>query len=427
MRAFLLCLYVLIAVSPAALAFAFEPGPDPLSGWGLGRIAGLLGFSLLALQVATGSRMKLLDRVFGLDLVVAFHKRMGIVCGLLILAHPILLAAGMGSTYLFSFQTGWEVNLGKAAFAALFLTVAMAMFRRALKIDYNTWLLFHKGAVLVVIAGFVHALLIGSDLQTTGMRIYWSVLLGMTMVSFANENILRPLVGRHRFRVASVHQETHNTWTLRLAPEKGGEVFSYRPGQFAFLKLIRQNGPSEEHPFTISSSPTQRGEVCFTIKESGDFTRTIGKTRAGDGAALDAPFGRFSFTFDDPRSMVFVAGGVGITPLMSMLRYLRDTGDTRPVRLICGNKLEKDIIFREEIEALPENVKTVHVLSGDSPGWQGPRGRVTRETLERHAGDILDEAGIYVCGPPPMMSSVIKALKALGTGPDRIHSERFAL
>ena len=97
-RAFFLCLYVLIAVSPMALAFAFDSRPDISSMWGLGRVAALLGFSLLTLQVALGSRMKVLDRIFGLEAVIAFHKRMGIVCGLLILAHPLLLAAGMGST-----------------------------------------------------------------------------------------------------------------------------------------------------------------------------------------------------------------------------------------------------------------------------------------------------------------------------------------
>ena len=228
-------------------------------------------------------------------------------------------------------------------------------------------------------------------------------------------------------KVSSVHQQTHNTWTLRLVPEQGEEIFSYMPGQFAFLKLIRTEGPSEEHPFTISSSPTQRGQVSFTIKESGDFTRTIGKTREGDRAVLNAPFGRFSFKFDDPKSIVFIAGGVGITPIMSMLRYLRDTDDKRPVRSIYGNRLEKDIIFREEIEKLPENVKSTHVLSGASPDWQGLRGHVTKEIIEQHARDILNEADVYVCGPPPMMEKVIESLEELGVSPNRIHFERFTL
>lgn len=427
MKVFLRCLYFLVAVSPVALAFAFDSRPDISSMWGLGRVAGLLGFSLLVLQVALGSRLKGADRAFGLDAVVAFHKKMAAVCGLLILAHPMLLAVGMGSTYLFTLDAGWKVNLGQVAFLLLFVTILSALLFRVVGMDYNIWRFFHKGAILVVVVGFVHGLVIGSDLQTAGMRVYWWVLLALAVGLFAYSNFFRPLFVRYRFRVAGVQKETHNTWTLTLAPEKEDELFSYLPGQFGFLKLVRSEGRSEEHPFTISSSPTHKGHVSVTIKEVGNFTRTIGKTRKGDRSLLDAPFGRFSFKFHDPDSFLFIAGGVGITPIMSMLRYLRDTNDKRPVTLICGNRLEDDVIFREEIGRLPSHIKVTHVLSEAPPDWKGASGYITEEVIARYAGDVVDKADVYLCGPPPMMKGVIKALKSLGVGSNQVHYERFAL
>jgi ferredoxin-NADP reductase len=112
---------------------------------------------------------------------------------------------------------------------------------------------------------------------------------------------------------------------------------------------------------------------------------------------------------------------------MSMLRYLRDTGDKRPVWLVCGNRTAADIVFKSELDRMPENVRVTHVLSEASPAWMGARGRVTREIIEAHAGEALPEAHVYVCGPPPMMDMVIRSLKSLGVSPSRIHYERFAL
>jgi ferredoxin-NADP reductase len=110
-----------------------------------------------------------------------------------------------------------------------------------------------------------------------------------------------------------------------------------------------------------------------------------------------------------------------------MLRYLRDTGDERPVCLIYGNKTEEDIIRREELESMPSNVQIHHLLSRPGDDWEGARGYVTREAIEKFAADFLPEADIYLCGPPPMMDMVVRALRALGVEERRMHFERFAL
>ena len=209
-----------------------------------------------------------------------------------------------------------------------------------------------------------------------------------------------PLQGhRHQFRNA-------DTYTLTFEPEDGNPIIR-NPGQFMFLKLIRPGRRSELHPFTISASPLNEKQLQATIKQSGNFTNSIDQTKPGDVGKIEAPFGRFSYVYHDPAKILFIAGGVGITPIMSMVRCLRNTDDKRSVCLLYGNNTEKDIIFQQEIDALPEQFKTVHVLV--------------------NAGDVINDAHVYLCGPPVMMDKVISALQGLGVDDKRIHFERFTL
>ena len=423
--AILVGIYIVLAALPVALAYALGPGGGGSFAMELGKAAGLVGFALLALQVALSARLKPVDAPFGLDVVMNFHKSMAILAGLLLLLHPALLAAGGYGLHLFSLDVSWYVTVGKFTLALVVLVIAFAMFFQQLGIEYQLWRYAHKGAVLVVALGFVHGLWSGSDMQSVGLQTYWWLLLAMAVGLFAYRNLYVPLWGRQKFEVADVSAESHDTWTLSLEPAEGS-VPAHLPGQFMFLRLDRPGRPSEEHPFTISSRPG-RDVLTATIKESGDFTNTIGQTRDGDGARLEAPYGRFSYQFHNPRKFLFIAGGVGITPIHSMLGHLRDTGDQRPGVLIYGNKREEDILFRDELEKLPDHIKVAHVLSRASDDWDGYRGFVTRDIIRDEAAHVLDEADVYLCGPPVMMDMVIDELRGLDVPDARIHYERFAL
>jgi predicted ferric reductase len=424
--ALLVVLYLALALLPLGLAYALEPATEDPFLVEVGKGAGLLGFALLALQVALSARLRVVDAPFGLDVVMRFHRGMAIFAGALLLSHPFLLAAGGEGWEIFGLGAGWQVNLGKLALALLVLVILGALLSGKLGVQYQLWRRAHRAAVLVVAGGFVHGLAIGPDLEHPGMKAYWWLLLGMVVVIFTFRNVYVPLWGRRCFRVAGVEQETHDTFTVRLEPEDGRPL-PHRPGQFMWLKLQRPGRPSEEHPFTISSSPTREPPLTATIKKSGDFTNTIDQTRPGDTAGIEGPYGRFSFLHQEPASFVFIAGGVGITPILSMLEYLQDTGDERPVVLIYGNKAEGDIIRREELDGLPGNVRVVHVLSHPDAAWTGPSGYVTKDVIRQHAGEMLEAAHVYVCGPPVMMGMLIRGLRELGVPDARIIYERFAV
>ena len=192
------------------------------------------------------------------------------------------------------------------------------------------------------------------------------------------------------------------------------------------------NLPVEEHHWTISSSPTTPGVLCSTIKESGDFTASIGKTKPGDTALVDGPFGRFSYMLHpDERELVFIAGGIGITPLMSMLRHLRDTRAERSVTLLYANTSEADIVFHDELADMERGgvipLKVVHVLSKPSDAWQGERGRLDEDKIKRLSGPELTGRAFYVCAPPELMNLTIRTLRKADVPAARIHFERFNL
>ncbi len=420
--AVLVALYVATAALPAVLAGVLGEGGGP----GLleaGRAAGLTGLALLVLQVLLAGRFRSLDRPFGLDVVMGFHKAMALMAVGLLAAHPVLIFAGTEG----QIQETWAVTLGLAALAALVAAVALALGFKTLGVPYQMWRRAHKGMLLVVVLGVIHARFIGTDFALVpAVRGVGYALAGLAVGVWVWRNVLVRLWFRHRFRVASVEKETRDTWTVRMEPVNG-QGFTHRPGQFMFLTLKRPGRASEEHPFTIASAPTGEPPLVATIKESGDFTNTIGETREGDAALVEAPYGRFSHEYWDAEALLMVVGGVGITPMLSMLRAMRDRGDTRPVTLIWGNKTEEDIIRREEIEAMGDHVKVVHVLSKPGEGWEGETGRVAKEVLQRHAGDLLSRAQVLLCGPPPMMDAVQATLEELGVKGRQIHFERFAL
>jgi 3-phenylpropionate/trans-cinnamate dioxygenase ferredoxin reductase subunit len=194
-----------------------------------------------------------------------------------------------------------------------------------------------------------------------------------------------------------------------------------------FVQLVRNGETSESHPFTISSSP-EADQLAITPKSVGDFTNSVGETPVGAKAIIDAPYGVFSFhRYDNPR-LVFVAGGIGITPFMSMFRSMRDTDTKREVLLIWGNKTEKDILFADELDEIRRSVGTfdiVHVMSHQED-FEGEKGYITEEILRKYVQEFSGKE-YFVCGPPVMMNLVDGVLQRVGVTNRRIHMERFAL
>ena len=409
------------------LAVFILTGRFPSEGSSIERIGNTLifvAFPLFALQPVLAARFGPLDRAFGLDGVYIFHKTMGLTAASLLLCAAVMLASA-GSA---SMRWTWY-----ATAVLILLLASTALLQRQLRLSYETWRRVHNVLALIIIMRVsVHAAVLALR-SGRPESVALSVILFLAgAAAYVYHRIIGPRRrSRHAWRIESVHPETHNVWTLTFTPPEGVEPLDYLPGQFQFLTF--DGGRGEEHPFTISSGPDIPGPHTATIKGSGDFTRTIGTTvRPGDRVAVQGPFGRFSYVLhQEERDLVFIAGGIGITPIMSMLRHMKKTRADINAVLLYGNVAEQDIVFRKELEEIAAagapRLTVVHVLAKSVEAWKGERGFVNAETIRKYVpGDLAGKA-FYLCGPPPMMAALIGSLSTMGVPPARIRFERFAL
>jgi predicted ferric reductase len=184
----------------------------------------------------------------------------------------------------------------------------------------------------------------------------------------------------------------------------------------------------QQHPFSISSSAVSPRRLEFTIRELGDFTSTIGSIKPGSTAFVEGPYGAFVPDLSAQRSLVLIAGGVGIAPMMSILRTLRDRKDSRRVLLLYGNYSHEQIIFENELKSLQQALplEVVFVLEKPDDSLSNDPGRIREELLERHvSADGRDDFEYFICGPVAMMDMAERYLVRKGVPPALIHSERF--
>jgi predicted ferric reductase len=209
----------------------------------------------------------------------------------------------------------------------------------------------------------------------------------------------------------------------------GHSGLTFRPGQFAWLSLDRRPFAHREHPFSFSSGAGDLPEVAFTNRERGDFTASIGSLKPGTNVYLDGAYGHFSHTRHNAAGYVFIAGGIGITPIMSMLRSMAADGDKRPLHLIYAARDLGRVVFHEELQELSRNLNLrLHLVLRHPPaGWEGEQGRLVPGMLSRLLPEDKIGYHFFVCGPNEMMDMVENELLGHGVGFRRVHSERFDL
>jgi predicted ferric reductase len=432
---FWIFVYILLTAAPL-LILLIGPVPEGREFWRELSVAlGYAGLAMMALQFALTARFKIVKAPYGADIVYHFHRQISFVALLLILAHPLLLFINSPDTLqlLNPISAPWRARAGVTALLALIVMIAVSVWRKRLKFEYTQWRIWHGIlAILAVILAMTHVVLAGHYINTPMKQALWLSGSVFWIGMLAYVRIIKPiLLLYYPYQVDSVKQEHGNAWTLAVKPV-GHAGMRFIPGQFAWLTAWNSPFSDREHPFSISSSASNPEKIEFTIKELGDFTSTIKEMKPGQKVYLDGPFGAFSVDrHPHAKGYNFIAGGIGITPFMSMLRTLKDRNDKRPLLLIYANNRWEDITFREEIEALQNslNLKVVHVLANPPEGWQGERGFVTSEILERYLPEER-EANVYetfICGPPPMMDAIERTLPKLGISLGDFHSERFNL
>jgi predicted ferric reductase len=432
-RGALLCaVYPLLAIAPVIALRLLNRDVDYATATALGVNCALVGFTLLSMQFLLTARLSWIEAPFGLDLILRFHRAMAFVIVALLCVHPMLIASDQGERLLTGLHMPWCIWAGRIALILLVGLVSAALFRSAMRLSYEWWKRLHNGIALVVLAlGFAHAVTTGEDLQNPAGLVLWTVMPATGLAAWFYAHAIRPrLLARRVFRVHAVKLEAPRVWTITLAAP-AGRPFRFLPGQFQFLRFLDSNVPAEEHPFSIASSPSRAQRISLTIKACGNFTNLIDRIHVGDRATVHGPFGRFSCDLHrDEGHLVFVAGGVGITPLMSMLRAMRDRHESRQVTLIYASRQVNDVLFAPELVAMERAqcpaLKVIHVLSKPPTWWAGQTGRVDAQRLDEWCGGVEDKA-FYLCCPTRMNAELIAGLRRNGVSPRRIHCDDFSL
>jgi predicted ferric reductase len=420
-------LHILLGL-PLAGLLKFTSAAEPFSRqWylGLGIPLGVAAMLLMAVQFVIAAKFKALDRVFALNRLFGLHRKIGMALVLCALAHPLIInwpeLTGAGT-----FEFGpWPAVLGLFTLLGLLGASLVAIFRERLRLPFHIWRPMHRwGMTLLAILALVHSLFIQGHLEFGPAQI---VLLIALAAIFIHGLAYRGV----DFKVTEVQEVGRSTFAVNLAPGHKG-LGPWAPGQFALVTFLSASLPKEEHPWTISSSPVQGPGLELTIKESGDFTNKIKLLKKGDLARVRGPYGHFSYLGLDPDAdpeLVMIAGGVGITPFLSMLRHMAEVGDKRRILLIWSNRTKKDILWNKEFEALAKKLPGLeleHVLTRQ-PDWKGPSGHLDPGLLKGLLKGTSPKNQVFVCGPAGFMDLVQKGLKELGFREERIQTERFAL
>ena len=236
------------------------------------------------------------------------------------------------------------------------------------------------------------------------------------------------------WKVIKVVPENHDTNSLYLeGPDHG--FAGRKAGQYASIRIMRPDGWSEPHPFTISGAP-EDPFVRLTIKKEGKFTSAIPDLKPGAPVKCMGPLGAFCKDIDAKPSIVMIAGGVGITPFLSVLRHFRNIKAGNRVMLFWSNKTMEDVFSADEISEMTGqlNLTIVHCLSREDdvqrharqefPGVIFEKGRLSQDILRKHG--VTGGAAVYLCGPPPMMESALNDMQGIGVSPDSVEREKFS-
>jgi predicted ferric reductase len=394
---------------------------------------GYAGLAIMGLQFGLTARFRYVTEPWGEDVIYHFHRRISLLAVGLVVAHPLILFAVRPEliALLNSIRAPWRARFAALSVYSLLALVVMALGRVKLKIKYETWHLTHiLLAIIAVTAGLLHMVGWSFYLTDTRKRALWIGLTVFWIGLLLYVRIAKPLLLLRRpYRVAEVRQERGCTSTLVMQPD-GHPGFRFSPGQFAWLTVYGSPFKITAHPFSVSSSAAVTdGRVEMTIRNLGDFTSEIHKVPVGKRVYLDGPYG--AFTIGNPADMhVLIAGGIGITPMMSMIRTLADRRDTRPIILLYGSENWESITFREELEALKADARldltVIYVLTNPSDDWTGERGFITAELFKRHLPQPYAGHEYFICGPDVMMDAIEKALGEIHVPMSKYHSERYS-
>jgi predicted ferric reductase len=385
----------------------------------LANVVALVATAALALTLVLGSRLRIVERLFlGLERMYRAHRCPGLVAVSLAALHALLLVLSQalrsaGSAWtLLTPGAGWRIFAGVVALAGLLAGLTLTLFAR---MRHETFIRVQQSLGIVFLVASVHVFVVpGTKASSRLLTVYLALLTVLALAAFARRSLLgRLLIRRHRYRVVEVKRLAQDAVEIVLARE--GNTLRFQPGQFVFVRFAELGG--EAHPFSITSAPDEAA-LRLVVKALGDHTRAIMNLPPGGSAELEGPYGTFSQLVLANSRQVWIAGGIGITPFLSMARSL--DGTSHEIDLYYCTEAADQAYFLNELFQVADRNPTVRVI----PIRKVHLGRLSADDIEAASRD-LPEKDILICGPPVMIRNITGQLRARGVPRTRIHYEDF--
>jgi predicted ferric reductase len=410
----------------------------------LGVLLALAGLSGFALNLVLGARLSSVERVLGgLDRMYAAHRVNGQLAFALLLGHAVLVLAARGTVSLTTAldllrpAAGWPVFAGVLAFSAMTVSIALTLFAR---LGHEVFVYVQRSFGFAFLLASYHVFTVPTTTAaSTALTGYLAVLVTLGVAAFVYRSVLgNVLVRRRRHRVTGVNRLDDAVTEIVMEPV--GRALDYEAGQFVFarfrsdelgaalrpfeLSLEREvlairagEIRNQFHPFSITSAPGERA-LRVTVKAVGDYTRLLRRLEPGAEAVVEGPYGTFSHRNVSGRRQVWIAGGIGVTPFLSMARSLSDE-----------DRVEVDFYYCVEHEAEAHFLDELRELAASRDGFRVvlvPRDRDGFLTAARLAAECdLTSSEVLICGPPAMIDSLRSQLERAGVARERIHAEEF--
>jgi ferredoxin-NADP reductase len=234
------------------------------------------------------------------------------------------------------------------------------------------------------------------------------------------------------FKVQEIKAIGKNTLLLTIAPKRKRDAITFSPGQYAAIGFKRNGRPSPMRCFSIVSSPRNPEVIQFAMRIQGDFTTAISELKQNDTVFLHGPFGDFAINERYDKNIIMLAGGIGITPFMSMARYAAETNSQIPMTLLYSCSYPEDIPFMDELLELekcnPRFKVAYFITQGSVNKLQNIRrlaGRIDEDRLQQLTGGRYNKFTYFVCGPKQFTKSLSSTLLANNVAADRIITEEF--
>jgi len=381
---------------------------------------------LFAVNILLSGRYHAIDWLFfGLDRAYRIHRRTGIIAFILMLTHVGVVTVRAAVLSLTEVVALWldmgdkALVLGRFAFLGFFVIILITLF---VKMPYELLKKSHQTLGLFLFLGGLHAYLIPSDMAVNQpLRWYVMSLTAIGVASYVWRTLLKPwLVPRQRFIITAVRKLNSNITEITMKP-KSKNHFIFTPGQFNFYKFIQPGFPPEDHPFSITAGAHETN-LRLSAKALGDFTTRLPELKKGAQAIIQGPYGGFTYQRGSPRQ-IWIAGGIGITPFMSMARTLRYAAgeNTFAVDLFYSVESKQEAVYFKELQAIAREQAKFNVYL-----WVTGQNRfITAQAISEEVS--LEGKDIFICGPPGMIETLTKQFKALKIPGRHIHSERFKL